>query len=52
MKGTGVQSVLENWLKKPFAEDMDAGHWALFLGFAIIVSLAWRRVIALILDNA
>lgn len=29
------------WLRQPFSADMDAGHWFLFFGLLIAISILW-----------
>lgn len=36
----------QEWLKEPFQLDMDAAHWAAFLGFLIVVAALWGRVLS------
>lgn len=36
---------LADWVKQPFSVQMDAINWVLFLGFVIIVSFFWTRVL-------
>lgn len=31
----------KDWLRQPFAADMDAFHWFLFFGLLIAVSVLW-----------
>lgn len=33
------------WLEKPFADDMDAMGWFLFVGFLSILLIAWGTII-------
>jgi hypothetical protein len=33
------------WAKQPFTTQMSATNWALFLAFAITVSVAWYHVL-------
>lgn len=33
------------FLERPYGDDMDWQGWVLFLGFVMVVSLAWRLVL-------
>lgn len=40
-----IVSTLQNWASKPFSEDMDLTHWALFVGLVACLSLLWKLVL-------
>ena len=40
-----IENVKE-WLSHPFSMEMNAWHWALFLGFLLVVAGLWQRVLA------
>ena len=41
----GIGNFLSEWWTKPFDPEGDAVNWILFLGFVIIVAIAWTRVL-------
>lgn len=41
----GVVSRIAGWAKSPFSTSMDWVSWILFLGFVIIVCMAWGQVL-------
>lgn len=36
---------VKDWLKQPFNVEMDAAHWALFLGLLLVFAGLWHRVL-------
>ena len=38
-------NTFKEWLSKPFSQDMDAYHWALFIGFFLVLMVLWRQVL-------
>jgi len=40
-----------DWLKRPFSQDMDAQHWAMFIGFFLVLMILWKYVLAHIVGN-
>lgn len=38
------------WLKRPYADDMSAGGWFLFLGLLIVLSVLWGIILRHIKD--
>lgn len=40
-----VSNLFSTWWKKPFDPNGDAVSWVLFLGFIIVVAIAWSRVL-------
>ena len=38
-------SDFKDWLKRPFATDMDAFHWFLFFGLIVVISILWSLVL-------
>jgi hypothetical protein len=38
----------EAWLNKPFSADQSAERWFLFIGFIIIVIVAWAHIMGFI----
>lgn len=41
---------LQNWLSRPFSENMDAWGWALFVLFLIVIAFLWTRVLNTIVE--
>ena len=39
-----------NWVAKPFAEDMPASHWFLFIGFVLILVVIWNIILIHLFD--
>jgi hypothetical protein len=37
---------VKGWLGHPFSMEMDALHWALFLGFLLVLAGLWGRVLS------
>lgn len=44
-------AAVKSWNEKPFSSDMSALQWTLFLGFAIVVSIGWKVILAYILEE-
>jgi hypothetical protein len=38
--------LFNEWLKRPFSQDMDAQHWALFIGFFLVLMVFWRYILS------
>lgn len=47
----GLYTRFTAWLKHPFSTGMDAWHWVLFLGLALIVVFLWTRILNLIIEG-
>lgn len=41
----------KKWYKEPFADEMDALDWALFVGFIIVVIVFWQLVLRHVLQE-
>lgn len=39
------------WWKKPYNDNMTAKQWFLFIGFMVIVSWLWTRILKTIAEN-
>jgi hypothetical protein len=35
----------KKWASQPFSEDMPASHWFLFIGFIVILIIAWNIIL-------
>lgn len=40
-----VFSSIHDWAKQPFQTQMDAWHWALFVGLILVLSFTWHLVL-------
>lgn len=40
----GLMTRIGGWLKLPFATNMDAEHWFLFLGLILVLLFLWSRI--------
>lgn len=48
-----LQSILDDLKKswqQPFAADMDAAHWFLFVGLLLIIMILWRIILRHIVE--
>lgn len=41
----GVWTYFNDWLKRPFSQDMDTLHWFLFVGLVIVLAWMWHYLI-------
>jgi|WetSurMetagenome_2_1015567.scaffolds.fasta_scaffold01633_7 hypothetical protein len=35
----------QNWIAKPFSEDMSVVRWALFVGLVLVLLVMWRIIL-------
>lgn len=43
---SGAKDDFMVWLKQPFSADMSATHWALFIGFILVLLAMWGMIFA------
>ena len=48
MNGMGLWGRFEDWLKKPYSDDMSVTGWFAFLALLSILAFLWSRVLRLI----
>lgn len=36
----------KDWLTQPFRVEMDAVHWAMFIGLMLVIIILWNRILS------